>query len=213
MPLGRARRAYRGLRGLRPQPHRLQLISQPPPAFAGAGYCPKCQGAAATDWLAAREADLLPVGYCHVVFTLPAEIYLARYTHRVAIANSRLVALDARGVTFHYKDYRRNGQTRCRTMTLSAGESAEGVSSHPPLRAAGPRQLQGQHCARQGADGRLNAAGRAAGSTRHSRSGRHPRSSPTVPLLRRPHDHRRGLCARGGAPRGPPSGADQDLIR
>jgi Putative transposase/Transposase zinc-binding domain len=124
MPLGRARRAYRGLRGLRPQPHRLQLISQPPPAFAGAGYCPKCQGAAATDWLAAREADLLPVGYCHVVFTLPAEIYLARYTHRVAIANSRLVALDARGVTFHYKDYRGNGQTRCRTMTLSAGESA-----------------------------------------------------------------------------------------
>ena len=44
------------------------------PAFAGAGYCPKCQGAAATDWLSAREADLLPVGYFHVVFTLPAEI-------------------------------------------------------------------------------------------------------------------------------------------
>jgi len=33
--------------------------------------------------------------------------YLARYTHRVAIANSRLLALDARGVTFHCKDYRR----------------------------------------------------------------------------------------------------------
>jgi hypothetical protein len=29
-------------------------------------HCPKCQGAAATDWLAAREADLLPVGYFHV---------------------------------------------------------------------------------------------------------------------------------------------------
>jgi len=37
-------------------------------------HCPKCQGAAAKDWLAAREADLLPVGYFHVVFTLPAEI-------------------------------------------------------------------------------------------------------------------------------------------
>jgi hypothetical protein len=37
-------------------------------------HCPKCQGAAARDWLAAREADLLPVGYFHVVFTLPAEI-------------------------------------------------------------------------------------------------------------------------------------------
>ncbi len=36
--------------------------------------CPKCQGAAAREWLAARQADLLPVGYFHVVFTLPAEI-------------------------------------------------------------------------------------------------------------------------------------------
>ena len=35
--------------------------------------------------------------------------YLARYTHRVAIANSRLVALDERGVSFRFKDYRRNG--------------------------------------------------------------------------------------------------------
>jgi hypothetical protein len=272
MSLGRARRACRALRRLGPQPHRLQLVPQSPPAFAGAGYCPKCQGAAAQDWLAAREADLLPVGYFHVVFTLPAEIapvayqnkavvydllfrtaaetlltiaadpkhlgarigatavlhswgsamthhphvhmivpgggisldgtrwmrckpgfllpvrvlsrlfrrlfltaladahaagrlaflgeiaglcrreafashlaplrrknwfvyakppfsgpeavlaYLARYTHRVAIANSRLMTLDERGVTFGYKDYRRNGQARYRTMTLSAGE-------------------------------------------------------------------------------------------
>jgi hypothetical protein len=37
-------------------------------------HCPKCQGAAARTWLAEREADLLPVGYFHVVFTLPAEI-------------------------------------------------------------------------------------------------------------------------------------------
>jgi len=235
-------------------------------------HCPKCQGMAAQDWLAARQADLLPVGYFHVVFTLPAEIapiacqnkavvynllfraaaetlltiaadpkhlgarigatavlhswgsamthhphvhmivpgggisldgtrwvrckpgfllpvrvlsrlfrrlfltaladahaagrlrffgeiaglgrrqafaarlaplrrknwfvyakppfagpeavlaYLARYTHRVAIANSRLIALDERGVTFRYKDYRRNGQARYRTMMLSADE-------------------------------------------------------------------------------------------
>jgi len=48
--------------------------------------------------------------------------YLARYTHRVAISNSRLIALDQRGVTFRYKDYRRNGQARYRTMTLSADE-------------------------------------------------------------------------------------------
>ncbi len=37
-------------------------------------HCPKCQGAAAREWLAARQADLLPVGYFHVVFTVPAEI-------------------------------------------------------------------------------------------------------------------------------------------
>jgi len=48
--------------------------------------------------------------------------YLARYTHRVAIANSRLMTLDERGVTFGSKDYRRNGQARYCTMTLSAGE-------------------------------------------------------------------------------------------
>ena len=47
--------------------------------------------------------------------------YLARYTHRVAISNSRLVALDERGVTFRYKDYR-SGRARYPTMTLSADE-------------------------------------------------------------------------------------------
>jgi len=40
----------------------------------GNRHCPKCQGAAARTWLAERKADLLPVGYFHVVFTLPVEI-------------------------------------------------------------------------------------------------------------------------------------------
>jgi hypothetical protein len=48
--------------------------------------------------------------------------YLTRYTHRVAIANSRLIALTDTGVTFRYKDYRRDGHERYRTMTLEAGE-------------------------------------------------------------------------------------------
>jgi len=235
-------------------------------------HCPKCQGAAARDWLAEREADLLPVPYFHVVFTLPAAIadlayhnkaviydalfkassealltiaadpkhlgarigvtavlhswgsamthhphvhgivpgggisldgaswvrcrpgfllpvrvlsklfrrlmldklaaahaagklrflgqharladaaafaaflaplrktnwfvyakppfagpqavlaYLARYTHRVAIANSRLVAADENGVTFQWKDYRFEGRDRHKTMTLAPDE-------------------------------------------------------------------------------------------
>jgi hypothetical protein len=235
-------------------------------------HCPKCQGAAAREWLAARETDLLPVGYFHVVFSVPAEIadialqnkaaiydllfrtasqtmltiaadrrhlgarigitavlhswgsalthhphihmivpgggisldgerwvssrpafllpvrvlsklfrrlfltrlvelfdagrlrffgkqvrlsdpaafrrhlaptrkkpwivyakppfagpaavlaYLSRYTHRVAISNRRLLALDERGVTFRYKDYRRDGAERYGTMTLGTDE-------------------------------------------------------------------------------------------
>ena len=48
--------------------------------------------------------------------------YLARYTHRVAISNSRLLGLDKRGVTFRYKDYRRDGRARLRTMTLAPDE-------------------------------------------------------------------------------------------
>jgi hypothetical protein len=235
-------------------------------------HCPKCQGAAATDWLAARQTELLAVDYYHVVFTLPAEIssiayqnkaivyailfraaaetlltiaadprylgariaitavlhtwgsalthhphvhcivpgggitldgnswincrhgfflpvrvlsrlfrrlflerlsiahktgklnffgklrhlsdgaafiqhlaptrkvewvvyakrpfagpdavlaYLSRYTHRVAIANSRLIKFDGKAVTFKWKDYRAKGQTRQKLMTLAAGE-------------------------------------------------------------------------------------------
>jgi hypothetical protein len=235
-------------------------------------HCPKCQGAAARTWLAQREADLLPVGYFHVVFTLPAEIadiafqnkalvydllfraasetmltiaadpkhlgarigitavlhtwgsamthhphvhmivpgggiapdgqrwissrptfllpvrvlgklfrrlfltslialhdagrlaffgtmahladhraflrhlspvrkkrwvvyakppfagpqavlaYLSRYTHRVAISNRRIMAFDDAGVTFRYKDYRRDGSDRLRVMTLAVDE-------------------------------------------------------------------------------------------
>jgi hypothetical protein len=48
-------------------------------------HCPKCQGAAAKDWLAAREADLLPVPYYHVVFTLPAAIADIAYQNKPVI--------------------------------------------------------------------------------------------------------------------------------
>ena len=48
-------------------------------------HCPKCQGAAAKDWLAAREADLLPVPYYHVVFTLPAAIADIAYQSKAVI--------------------------------------------------------------------------------------------------------------------------------
>ena len=321
-------------------------------------HCPKCQGAVAKDWLAAREADLLPVDYFHVIFTLPAEIapiayqnkavvydllfrtaaetlliigadpkhlgarigftavlhtwgsamthhphlhiivpgggisldgtrwvpcrpgyflpgrvlsrlfrrlfltglaeahaagrlaffgeleglrrrqafaahlaplsrkkwflyvkpppatgpeavlaYLARYTHRVAISNSRLVSLDERGVTFRYKDYRRNGQARFRTMTLAPDEFIRRFLLHVLPKGfhrirhygllasatcktniarareliAMPVPVTDPPVEHDDAD--LAAAGVAA------------RPSPAMPLLRWPYDHRRDLRA------------------
>ena len=62
--------------------------------------------------------------YAKAPFARPEAVlaYLARYTHRVAISNSRLLGLDERGVTFRYKDYRRKGQARYRTLTLATDE-------------------------------------------------------------------------------------------
>jgi hypothetical protein len=48
-------------------------------------HCPKCQGAAAKQWLAEREAELLPVPYYHVVFTLPAPISDIAYQNKAVI--------------------------------------------------------------------------------------------------------------------------------
>ena len=48
--------------------------------------------------------------------------YLSRYTHRVAISSSRLIAANATGVTFSYKDYRIEGPGRYKSMTLNPGE-------------------------------------------------------------------------------------------
>jgi hypothetical protein len=64
------------------------------------------------------------VVYAKRPFAGPAAVlaYLSRYTHRVAISNSRLLAFDARGVTFRWKDYRASGKTRYKAMTLGANE-------------------------------------------------------------------------------------------
>ena len=64
------------------------------------------------------------VVYAKRPFGGPAAVlaYLSRYTHRVAIANSRLIAVDARGVTFKWKDYRSEGRDRYKCMTLATDE-------------------------------------------------------------------------------------------
>ena len=85
LPHGGARGACRALREVLAHHHRLQLLSQPPlpevpePAPAKAG------GAAAREWLAEREAELLPVPYYHVVFTLPARIADIAYQNKAVL--------------------------------------------------------------------------------------------------------------------------------
>ncbi|MGA7538825.1 MAG: IS91 family transposase, partial [Steroidobacteraceae bacterium] len=68
-------------------------------------HCPKCQGSAAQRWLQARQADLLPVEYYHVVFTLPAPISAIAYTNKervygllfdIAAETLRTIAADPR---------------------------------------------------------------------------------------------------------------------
>jgi hypothetical protein len=83
--------------------------------------------------LAAADAFtrwLTPLRHCEWVvyakrpFAGPDAVlaYLSRYTHRVAISNSRLIALDERGVSFRWKDYRAKGRSRYKAMTLEPGE-------------------------------------------------------------------------------------------
>ncbi|MBB6182573.1 hypothetical protein HNQ75_004562 [Rhizobium flavum] len=62
--------------------------------------------------------------YAKAPFAWPQAVlaYLSRYTHRVAISNRRLIASDETGVTFRYKDYRRDGSDRQQVMTLAVDE-------------------------------------------------------------------------------------------
>jgi hypothetical protein len=80
-----------------------------PPAFAA--------------WMAPLRACEWVV-YAKRPFAGPQAVlaYLSRYTHRVAISNSRLLTLDDRGVTFRWKDYRAQGRTRHKVMTLATSE-------------------------------------------------------------------------------------------
>jgi len=76
-----------------------------------------------TDWLKPlRQREW--VVYAKRPFAGPAAVlaYLSRYTHRVAIANSRLIAFDEHGVTFKWKDYRAEEKNRHKTMTLATDE-------------------------------------------------------------------------------------------
>ena len=71
-------------------------------------HCPKCQGAARAQWLAARRAELLPVPYFHVVFTLPAPIAAIAFQNK-ALIYAILFAASAEAMTTLAANPRRLG--------------------------------------------------------------------------------------------------------
>ncbi len=91
-------------------------------------HCPKCQGPAARDWMAARADDLLPVEYFHLVFTLPAEIARIAFWNKKA-AHGLLFKASAETVTTIAADPRRMGARVGMTSVLHTRGPA--MTHHP----------------------------------------------------------------------------------
>ncbi len=91
-------------------------------------HCPKCQGPAARDWIAARAEDLLPVEYFHIVFTLPAEVARIAYWNNKAVYGL-LFKASARTVTTIAADPKRLGARVGLTSVLHTWGSA--LTHHP----------------------------------------------------------------------------------
>lgn len=91
-------------------------------------HCPKCQGPAARDWMAARTEDLLPVEYFHVVFTLPAEIARIAYWNKKAVYGLLLRASAQTAITVA-ADPKRMGARVGMTSVLHTWGSA--LTHHP----------------------------------------------------------------------------------
>ena len=111
-------------------------------------HCPKCQGQACRDWLAARQDELLPVAYFHVVFTLPAEIAAIAFQNKAVVytilfkaaaETLRTIAADPRhlgaeiGLIAVLHSW---GQTLTTIPTCIA--SCRAVASRPTARAGSP---------------------------------------------------------------------------
>src|SRR4051812_45526571 len=129
--------------------------------------------------------------------------YLSRYTHRVAMSNRRLIAADSRGVTFTYKDYRREGSDRFKTMTLGPHEFIRRFLIHVLPKGFHRIRHYGLFAS---AERRRNIAqvrellGVPAPEPQGDDVGRGPRrvkaARPCLSVLRRPHGDHRDLRAR-----------------
>ena len=93
-------------------------------------HCPKCQGPAARDWMAARAEDLLPVEYFHVVFTLPAEIAQIAFWNKKAVYGL-LFKASAQTVMTIAADPKRMGARVGMTSVLHTWGSA--LTHHPHI--------------------------------------------------------------------------------
>ena len=93
-------------------------------------HCPKCQGPAARDWMAARSEDLLPVEYFHVAFTLPAEIARIAYWNKQAVYGL-LFKASAQTVSTIAADPKRLGARVGMTSVLHTWGSA--LTHHPHI--------------------------------------------------------------------------------
>ena len=91
-------------------------------------HCPKCQALAAKHWLQAREADLLPVEYYHVVFTLPEPISAIAYTNK-AVVYGLLFDLAAKTLATIAADPKHLGAQIGATLVLHTWGSA--MTHHP----------------------------------------------------------------------------------
>jgi hypothetical protein len=140
------------------------------------------------------------VVYSKRPFGGPAEVlrYLARYTHRVAISNRRLVALNDKGVTFKWKDYRLEGQERYGVMTLDTNEFIRRFLMHVLPQGFHRIRYYGLPTSPTGAYPR---AARSAAPPDRRHQGRHHKARraetarASLPMLRLPHAHYRDLLA------------------
>jgi hypothetical protein len=99
-------------------------------------HCPKCQGAAARKWLAAREAELLPVGYFHVVYTLPARLRDVAYHNKRVIYDLLMKAAAETTLTIAADPKRLGARTGAARITSPGKSGRSGMtltSSRPNM--------------------------------------------------------------------------------